>query len=365
MALITSIVDSVFPSNEAEGVILTDTIRVTFDREIDEQSIIDNIILEGADTDEVIHNAYTPDYIVQGEEASILESPGYTGIVPCTITFQRIALDSELEVSTQDVLGDGQLFRTKAIIKPVKPLRADTEYTIHIVGDQDLGDENKYGIRTRSVYDLIAEVSNTSTGAPTITGTYTGAYSNDTLNLRVVTGGILGVATFEWWLDSSPMNFHGPATTHVNSLNLIVGTDISFSEGTYVTGDEWTVYLKEDEVFEGQLLYTFTTGGGTILPVEDSTATSPTGSPLSLPASGSLTVVKTTPADLSVNQPLTAYERIIIEFDKVIDPTTLTDDMVTVTAERVSDHPSLCVQSPDGPIARILTVSGNKLIIDV
>jgi hypothetical protein len=365
LPLITDIIDSVFPSNNAEGIVLTDTIRITFDREMDENSLAENIIVEGLDKDEIVFLSYMPSVLVSGDEESLLESPEYAGIATTTATFKRLALLTTDEVQTLDEVGNGSLFRTQVIIKPSIPFAPDRTYRIHIVGDQDLDDDSEFGVRSRSVFDPVEGVSNTSTGVPTITGTYTGAYSNDTLNIRIVDPGMLGVATFEWWLSSVPFELHGPATTHVNKSNLIAGTDISFSNGEYVTGDTWTVYLGRYELFEGQVIYTFSTGGGNILPVEDSTSTSPTGIPLTLTSDNSLTVIKTTPADMAVNQPVENYDRIVIEFNKDIDPNSVTADMITVIATPVIDHPSLCVNSPNGPIAKIITVEGNKIFIDV
>lgn len=365
MALITDIIDSVFPSNNAQGIVLTDTIRITFDREMDENSLAENVILEGLDRDEVVFLSYMPSVLISGDEESLLESPEYAGIARTIATFKRLDLLTTDEVQTTDEVGNGNLFRTQVIIKASVPFAADRTYKIHIVGDQSLTDDSEFGVRSRSVFDPVADGGNTSTGAPVVTGTYTGAYSNDTLNIRVVDSGVLGVATFEWWLSSAAMDLHGPATTHINKSNLIVGTDVSFNDGTYVTGDTWTVYLKEYELFEGQVIYTFSTGGGNILPVEDSTSTSPTGSPLPLTASSSLVVTKTRPANMAVNQPVENYDRIIIEFNKDIDPNSVTADMITVIATPVIDHPNLCVNSPNGPIAKIITVEGNKIFIDV
>jgi hypothetical protein len=365
LALITEIIDSVFPSNNAQGIVLTDTIRITFDREMDENSLAENIILEGLDRDEVVFLSYMPSTLIEGDEESLLESPEYAGIARTVATFKRLDLVTTDEVQTLDEIGDGNLFRTQVIIKASIPFAPDRTYKIHIVGDQSLTDESEFGVRSRSVFDPVEGVGNTSTGAPLVTGTYTGTYSNDTLNIRVVDGGVLGVATFEWWLNSAAMDLQGPAITHINKSNLIVGTDVSFNDGTYVAGDTWTVYLKEYELFEGQVIYTFSTGGGSILPVEDSTSTSPTGSPLGLVSNGSLTVTKTTPANMAVNQPIQNYDRIIIEFNKNIDPNSVTPEMITVVATPVIDHPSLCVNSPNGPIAKIITVEGNKIFIDV
>ena len=49
MTNIVDIVQSVFPSNGAVGIVLTDTIRITFDRAMDEDCLQQAVVLEGPD----------------------------------------------------------------------------------------------------------------------------------------------------------------------------------------------------------------------------------------------------------------------------------------------------------------------------
>jgi len=367
MTLISDIVESVFPADNTVGTILTDSIRITFNRAMDEECLANTIIVEGPDTDEIIYNSYIPDVLQQGAETSILESPGYKGIVPGTYTFERLDPSTGLPVSTTDTTGLGTLYKTRVTFLPDKPFAPDTEYIVHIVGDEDLTDGDDFGAKNRSVFDVVVAGGNTSTGVPVVDGTYTGGLTTDTVNIRVTTSGILAEAQTEWWLDSVPMDLHGPAFTHINTLNFIKGTNIRFEEGTYQTGDEWTFVLKDPEFFEGHQTFSFTTGGGTIVPVAGETATSPTGIPIpaALLPTIDFKVLSNTPADLAVNLKPEAYDRICVEFNDNIDPATISDLTVQVTAEPVIDHPNLSITSVDGPIAKILTVSGNKLWIDV
>ena len=367
MTLLSDVVESVFPSDQSVGVTLTDTIRITFNRAMDEACLAETIIVEGPDTDQVIHNSYLTETLVEGAEATILNSPGYMGIVPGDYTFERLDPTTGLPVTTEDPTGLGTLYKTRVTFTPHQPFAPDTEYVVHIVGDEDLTDDEDFGTKNRSVFDGVADGGNTSTGLPLVEGTYTGGLSSDTVNVRVTASGILATAEFEWWLDSSPLTLYGPALTHINALNFIEGTTIRFEEGTYIPEDTWTFVLKDPEFFEGTQTFAFTTGGGNITPVAETTSTSPTGIPIptALIATTAFDVVSTSPDHLATNQPVTAYDRICIQFSSDIDPATITDETVSVTAEPVINHPNLTIQSPDGPIAKILTVSGNKLFIDV
>lgn len=365
MADISDIVQSIFPSNGAVGIVLTDTIRITFDRAMDEDCLKQSIIVEGPDRDEVIWNTYIPTTLKDGSEDRLLESPGYDGIVPGTFTFERLDPVSGLPVDIEDTTGDGTLYHTRVTFKPDQPFAPDTVYRVHIVGDQDLTDDEDFGSKDRSVFDIVPAGTNTSTGEIVMGGTYDGSVSNDTLNLRIVESGLLGQATFEWWLDSVPLDLKGPAVTHTNTLPLIKGTTVRFEEGAYQENDEWTVRLIRPEFFEGQLYSEFTTGTGNIVPVAADTSTSPVGTPLPPTTAADFKVVRTSPEDGAANLPVEKYDRIVVEFSDVIDPSSVTQESVIVTAEPVINHPSLSVSSPDGEIAKILTVSGNLLYIDI
>jgi len=367
MANIGDILESVYPSNGSVGVILTDTIRITFDRAMDEECLKEAIVVEGPDSDEIIYNSYLPAELNPGAEDRLLETPGYDGLVPGTLTFERLDPVTGLPVSIVDTTGNGALYKTRVTFKADQPFAPDTTYRVHIIGDEDLSDDEEFGAKNRSVYDGVAGVSNTSTGSPVVAGTYTGGLTTDTVNIKITASGILGKAEFEWWLDSVPFDLRGPALTHVNTLNLIKGTTVRFEEGLYEVGDEWSFVLRRPEFFQGHQTFEFTTGGGTIVPVADTTATSPTGTPIppELVLAGTFAVQKTTPGDMDVNLKPEQYDRIVIEFTDTIDPASVTQETVLVTAEPVIDHPNLHIQSPDGPIAKILTVSGNKLFIDI
>lgn len=370
MVDIATIVDSVYPSDGANGVVLTDTIRIIFDRELDESSLKTAVFVEGEDTDEVIHNSYIPTTLIEGRETSLLESPAYGGLVQGTFEFFRISLTSEDVVDIDDTTGDGGLYRTKLVFTPDEPFSPDTVYKLYIAGDDDLTDDEDFGLRSRSVFDVVADGGNTSTGGPVLDGSYSGSPSSDTVNLRVSASGILATAEYDWWLDSYPIDLQGPSLTHINTLALANGVNIRFTEGLYVEGDIWTVSLKRAAFYEGQIQATFTTGGGVIVPLPGEAATSPVGDPLpssftTTLSAGTLSIIKTSPADLDGNVSPGDYRQIEVEFNQALDPASITADMVRVTAEPVIDHPCLDVVSPNGEIARAITVSGNKLIIDI
>lgn len=118
---------------------------------------------------------------------------------------------------------------------------------------------------------------------------------------------------------------------------------------------------------DGFVSFKFTTGSGSIEEVPATTSTSvfssTTLADIGLSTSIPLEIVKTTPADLSVkNSPL--LKQIIVEFNKDIDANSFTADDITISTEPASDHPNLSTTSYE-TLGKTVTVSGNKIIIDI
>lgn len=365
MTAIADILVTVNPSDGATGVPLNNNITILFNTELDEWSIEHGgLILEGPDTDQVIYPGYEPTHLVDGTEKNILESPGYRGIVPGKFEFFRVDTSSTNQVSTLDTVGDGTLYRTKVIFKPSQPLAPNTQYKLYIVGDDDTTDTEFFGLRTRTVFDGLDDNSNTGNGVITFSGTYLGSLSQDTLNIRIVTAGVPGVATFEAWRTSVPLDLVGPFLTSSTESQILDGISAQFVSGEFQEGDVFTVKVKAPTVFTSTNTVSFTSGNGSLFAVPSSTATSVTGDPQLFSTTG-LAITKTTPADTASNVSATKTNQIVLEFNEDIDPSTVTQDSVMVTVEPVIDHPLLLTQVPTGPISNTITVSGNKIIIDL
>lgn len=367
MTSVSEVLDLVNPSNNSTGVPLNSSISVLFDREIDEWSLEHGggFILEGPDTDRVIYPGFVQTDLIQGHESEILLTPGYQGLVGGTFSFKRISLTSSSEVSVSDTTGDGGLFRTKAIFHPSQLLKPLTDYKVYLVGD-DSDDEDLTGIKSRTVFDVITDPSNTGTGSLTFSGTYLGDLSSDTLNIRITKSGVPGVAEFEAWRDSIPLDLVGPFLTSSTESQVLDGITVQFLEGNYSINDEFSVKVKAPTTLTGTCIFSFTTGNGSITEVPTSTSTLITGSSSSFTTSGlTFEIFKSTPIDGGTNLDPRAASHLIIEFTDNIDPSTINSETVQVHIQPVTDHPLLNPQVPEGLINAILTVSGNKLYIDI
>lgn len=122
----------------------------------------------------------------------------------------------------------------------------------------------------------------------------------------------------------------------------------------------------ETEV-DGFVTWPFTTGTGSVeeLPSDISTsilATTIQGSIAAVEATP-LAVVKTTPADHAIQQD-PSLEEIEIEFNKNIDPDSVSADTISIVGLPVTDHPSVNISS-SGDLYKAVEIVGNKIKLKI
>ena len=353
---INTVIDSIFPSSGVDSVIVGSPVEILFDREIDESSIAGNFFVTGPETD----TWSGPDLARWGmgpDGSDALQSPGLAGIVPGDFSFERINLGDTDEYTGLDVVGSGLLFRTKVIFTPTNPFTPDTVFTVYLIGDEDSADSFKTGIKPQSVFD--SEHLGTGSEDLGFSGTYSDPAGVDVINLRVVASGVHRDATFEYWFDSDPSTVVGPISAGAHVF-LNKGVYADFGDGMFVTDDEYTAVLKEQDPFIGSLSWTFSTGSGSIQTIPTSTSTSITGSLVPTISSVTFAVAEITPKDRTTNSILTT-KRITIEFTKDVDSSTVTSERVKIMAYPVNGDPNVLTERE---IYKNLTVDGKKIILD-
>lgn len=274
MATTPNIVD-VYPAPGASGIPIGDQITVTFDQEMDESSInTGTFVLAAPDRSTTIGEGWNfPDTVGSDDEDDLLSSPYYGGFVRGTISFSNIDVyGSPVSDDTKDTSGDGTLWRTVALFTPSQPLSPNVQYTVLVAGDEDPTNQFDSGVRTRTVFDPLA-VSVSGTGSLSFSGGYTGT-TNKTYTVEIVIGGATGTATYQWWDNSDPLTvYQGITTTGVRELNN--GLLVSFDpDGTFVSGDKWTVVCIPFVSLLNTYKWTFTTGSGEILTPPSSSSAS-------------------------------------------------------------------------------------------
>lgn len=365
MSTIIEIVDSIYPASNSVGALLAQPIFVIFDREIDENSVdTGNFFIEGPDTDTVIGpdaGLLLPDISDSGSNDQ-LASPGYKGIVKGTITFEKIANTASDIYSGFDTSGTGSLWRTKAIFTPTNALQKLTQYTVYLVGDEDITDGISTGIRARSIFDVV-KGSNIGTGELDFVGSFEGDAVSDTFNIKITTAGASSEAWFVWWRSSDPSLIFGPIRTEqIQNTPLEEGVSVNWGTGEFDVNDRFSVVVRKPTLFTGNTFWSFNTGSGSIETLPSSTSTSIIGDIGStLVPTTRMEVVSFSPVDKATNLPLTT-NKIIISFNNNIDLTTVTADSVRIMGFPVNGDENIFSSRE---IHKNITVSGNRIILDI
>lgn len=370
MATLTSSIVLIHPSNGEVGVALADTITVLFNTEVDTDSInVGSFLVEGPSRhvmtgpDTALHNT---DLLGIVDTDSIWESSGYRSVLPGEFTFQQIDnSDSTLEVSgIKDTSGAGNLFRTKAIFTPTEYLLPDSLYSIFLAGDEDTTDTLFTGITKRTVFELVAGGSNTSTGIPVVVGPYTGDVS-DVYRIEITASGVVGAARYKWYRDNAPSIIHGGLVVSKDRQILDNDVLLKWKDGTYYVGDTWSFVVVPPVYYTGTVTWEFQTGSGSITTVPSATATSVIGTSVSSTISGvpayEFGITEVSPAHRAV-QVAASTDRILVTFTNPLDAATIDDTTVTVTAEPANGDEDLLATRT---LQKDLSVSGKTLTIRI
>lgn len=335
------VIEDYSPPNGQSGVPLRSTIDIQFTCLMDTKSIEEAFYVEGPDTDTVLGPDSKADIWPSafgtslGQEADFLTSPGYKGI-----------LQGSFQFSTVDD-------KTKMVFTSAQPLAAITNFTAHVTDCYQ-----------RSVGDTIAGGGNSGNGEVVFAGMW--SEGTNTINMRVTKSGIAGIAEFVWWLDSDPINVHGPIlTTRRESVVLDADLYADFADGTFETDDEFSADLSTAVLCSGHLTFSFQTGSGSIevLPTETSSSILSILRQSEVGSSSPLRIVRTIPTDHAAQVDPDLRE-IVVEFNKTLDPTSISDAMVQVVTEVASSHPAASAFA-QGTLAKRVTVDGRRLIIHI
>lgn len=366
---LTSAIDLIHPAMSGIGVITNDQIWVVFDREVDESTVEDgNFFVTGPDQDTWSGpdlQVWEPDDV---DADDILQSPVYAGIVPGTISFQRLDPSSTTIISGIDTVGSGYIYRTKAIFTPTNQLAPDTTYTVYLSGDEDTSDSIDKGISERTVFDPLASGINTGTGSAEFDGGYIGIASTDRYHIQITTAGDVGTARFQFYRDQDPLSIFGPFKTKQSPTLLSDGVSVSFTNGTYAVGDAWYSLVKSPATFSGSITWPFDTGSGSILEIPSIVSTSIIGDTITTTATSSSStdtfgVVSTAPVDGATNQTITSDYSIVVVFDSDIAPATVVSGVdVLVFTEAATGEASV---PASGYLIAKPEVSGDTLTIYV
>ena len=358
---------SITPFSGATGVPKNIQIEIIFDSEVDTYRLKNGgLVLEGPDESKIIGPGLIASEPPLTDEDSLLASPGYKGLVDFDLTFERVD-DSGTIVGYYDY-GSGALpgyvYRLKAVIAPKEQLKALTEYTIYIIGDEDTTDAYDYGVSSRSVFDTLADAGNTGNGIVSFDGGYTGAAARQYF-VEITTAGDSGTARYKWWTSADPIE---KVVTSSRGFRILSdGVYVKFTPGlTYEVGDVFSVWALPPTFMEGTTTASFTTSS--IAPEEYPTPSSlvtgissvTTSSSTTVSSSG-FTVSSTVPEDRGTRAALDLTE-ITVTFTDDIDASTVSSDTVIVNTYPADESVDIGI-SATGELTTTLTVVDEVLTI--
>lgn len=339
MATVPTIVD-VYPAPSASGIPIGDRITVTFDQEMDTESInTGTFVLVGPNEAPVFGPVDVTPLDQPGfDDEDILSNPYFQGYVKGTISFSRVDASGALvDDSVEDITGDGTLWRTVGIFTPDKPLKQNVDYKFIVLGDENPTDDFDTGVQTRTVFDTV--FTGTGTGRLNFLGGYTGT-EELTYTIEITTGGQTGTAEYVWWKSSDVLTtYEGVTSTGKRELEdgIYVMCD---NDGSFTVGDTFTVVVIPGLGLANTYEWLFSTGSGAIITPPSTSSASGIGD-LSTDVLGALqpifSVSEIVPSDgkygIAISEDPYVGETITITFSDSPDATTVIADNITVRSE--------------------------------
>lgn len=380
-----------FPQNNEDQFPVGQQIFLAFNNAVDLKSVKESVVLFGPDFD----RSSGPNNSLwinasSGENPYFLKSPGFKGFVDCD--FEEITITNLDPIAFEDSVSiiDRQAINTLIKVTPKEPLKEETTYSLFMVGssvdnleglpESLIAISKNKCISERTIYspskDGILETRLSSYGSfePKNNETST------TLNVKIVTGGVGSEAKYVWWF--SDEQEPTPAQAYYSErLSRCVqrwrscarGVMLRFEQSSFTLNEKFTIKCYSRINLPESYLINFKTGTDSIYVYPEYTSTSPIG--LNLPGADTnvavpqedLKIVSVTPYDGAINVDL-GLKQIIIEFNRNLDATTVTQDSIELLSYPVSgsfDGPKGTRSDREKKVFKIISVEANKIILEL
>lgn len=245
------------PSNGSLGVPTDQDVSIIFDQPMDISTLSNgNVFIVGTAKDN-LGTPFRP--ITEAEKGFLtnpLEEPAYGGIVIAKHTAYYLSTDSSTKSESFRDTSGTEVYYTKLVITPERPLEPNNGYTIYISGQQYTS--IPIGVSERTVFDPYPDAGNSGTWQLYSFGGYNDT-SSATYEVEILVSGVLGSSKYKWRKNSG--TYSGTRITHAKQLGLSDGVNIGFDlEGTYTSGDKYYFSVAPSVFMSGIALSTFVTG---------------------------------------------------------------------------------------------------------
>ena len=366
-------ITAVTPNDGFNAFPIGEKIEILFDQEISEflaeNSISltgpDNHIVTGIDFEEKLYR-----FANESKYDKVLESLHLKGQVPVEIEVLRCDANGDILVDINQTYlpysynYDGDV-KTKLVIKPKSFLQEKTDYRLIISGSSSPDNEWSY-LGSRSVYDPLADVTNTGEGIVKSSGNYTDQIE-DSIVLTVIRTGSSSTAKMQWYFESAPgTTFDLLPLSGRNKISETREIYLEFLGGNsdaFKAGDQWTISLRPVEYLADAYKLDFSTAASQVKELPSTVSQSPVGldAPTQeeiLAAQTEFQLVKIEPEYGASNISLNTSQ-IILTFNKDLDATSITSETVKLFRNMMDENADAV------EVGYSWIVSGKKLIINI
>ena len=304
------IITTTTPADAATGQPLETVVSITFDEDVDPDSVIDSgaFVVTGSTSKLVIEGpgleSFSPD-----DRTNYLASDVFTGVV-------------EGKVATTD--------NRTFTFTPKSPLQPNSSYKV-LIGTR---------VVSKTIGTPVPDVENAGTGTIALKGPYTGA--DDSFLVTINSTGPLGTATFSYRKITTGLDSETIPTDRL--IELESGIFILFKSGTYVEGDSFSFDVFAPVPLDEINSFTFFTGSETLVKVSEDTTSYQIKireiegvkriDGVASVDSAEFSLLSITPEDGASNLPL-GIGGIVLEFNKDIDPDSVTNAFIEVLMENL------------------------------
>ena len=325
-----------------------------------------------------------------------LRSPNFPGFVECD--FEEIAIDSpETKTALEEQRISKQVLEQATLISmtPKQVLGEYSEYYLYIIGenvDTATGELPEFvseyakskALSIKSIYSVLKDTEFEDRVRSKGSFEPKNNESQALLNIKIIENGEGSQAKYIWWFEDevepTPAN---PNWNHRVSrcVQRWRATDrgvlVRFDGSLYKAGEKFQIYCYEKEYLQESFLIKFKTTSDSVYTHPSNVSTSPIGvfgeeflPPVDSVESvdkNALKVISVTPYDGAVNVSLNT-NKIIIEFNKELDPSTITQENIELFSYPVSgsfDGPSGTRSDRERKLYKIINVNQNKLILEI
>ena len=351
----------IYPNAGASNVPIDSNPYILLDTPVDLNYVIGSIFIAGSDA-KTVGGQFTPLSVPKANPITTIKNPGYNSIHE--VTYKSFYVDtngSDLGTAFKDYEGTAS-YRSKIVLYPTVPFDTLHKYSLYVNGTST--SNTSFGFRNRTVFDPLAETSNSGGGVINSKGGYLGT-ADGTYTIMITSDGPSGSSKYKYKFNSDP--YSSERFTHYHYRKIGDSVKINFdSTGTFISGDEYTLLVKQATSYiDGINKYSFTSASYGVTEVTNTSGLmSQIATSFSFTSGTDLSLVRTNPINLMCDIPGTSTTFEFI-FSKRLGAATLDPSGILIQISDPLGDTSVRSSTSYFPDATEVSVSGSSLSVTV